>query len=167
MQNKMEGTDFNDTAKDTDALGKYGDADNKTNTFEQALKQNGDNETDAEEKEVDEVQETKADVHEWMRNNESAISIAESPCIEPVEEKPKFRAGDTVIHSKPFAFIIYTSHRQVNMEEKTSVIYNKYWMYLFFYLLQPNICSFCSCVALQLFKTNPCFCSETFRQIDC
>ena len=128
MQNKMEGTDFNDTAKDgiiikdTDALGKYGDADNKTNRFEQALKQNGDNETDAEEKEVDEVQETKADVHECMRNNESAISSAESPCIEPVEEKPKFRAGDTVIHSKPFAFIIYTSHRQVKMEEQTPVI---------------------------------------------
>ena len=63
-------------------------------------KENG--ECEAEEKEKDEAEE----ITEFTSDESKEKSINET-----VIENPKFKAGDTVVQSKPFAFIIQASHR--------------------------------------------------------
>ena len=77
----------------------------KTNGDTNDSKRYGKSEKYSEEKEVDETQEL---------TQGNIAKLSEGPCTtrnDDKKEKPQFKAGDTLLQSKPFAFIIQASHR--------------------------------------------------------
>ena len=124
MQNKMEGLNIKDSGNNDIMnmtnidLEKGPGKNDKTNGDTNEIKTYGKSEKGSEEKSVDETQEQTqeniAKMSEGSKNDECDAIHSTGPC--PIQnddskEEPKFNAGDTLLRSKPFAFIIQASHR--------------------------------------------------------
>ena len=120
MQNKMEGLDLKDSGNNDIMnmtnidLGKGPGRTDKTNGDKNDIKTYGKSEKGSEEKSVDETQEQTqeniAKMSEGSKNDE-CDAIHSTIQSDDTKEEPKFNAGDTLLRSKPFAFIIQASHR--------------------------------------------------------
>ena len=90
----------------------------ETNDDENDSKGYGKSEKESEEKEVDETHRQKqgniAKLSAGIKDDECAAIHSTGPCTiqnDDKKEEPKFKTGDTLLQTKPFAFIIQASHR--------------------------------------------------------